>query len=50
LYQFVEKVIGENLAPKITGMLIDLPQEEIKLFIANYQKFEEFIKEAIQVL
>ena len=25
IYEFVEKIAGEEQAPKITGMLIDLP-------------------------
>lgn len=29
IYEYVEKIAGESKAPKITGMLIDLPLEEI---------------------
>jgi len=29
IYEYVEKFAGEDKAPKITGMLIDLPIEEI---------------------
>jgi len=29
IYEYVEKFVGETLTPKVTGMLIDLPIEEI---------------------
>ena len=30
IYDYVEKFVGEERAPKVTGMLIDLPIDEIK--------------------
>ena len=30
IYDFVEEIIGEVKAPKITGMLIDLPINDIQ--------------------
>jgi hypothetical protein len=33
IFDFVTKLKGNTFAPKITGMLIDLPHEEIKLFL-----------------
>ncbi len=30
IYEYVEKFVGDHRAPKITGMLIDLPIDEIK--------------------
>jgi len=38
------------MAPKITGMLIDLPIEEIKDYLINYSKFEVKVKEAVELL
>jgi hypothetical protein len=45
IYEFVEKITGDK-APKITGMLIDLPIEEIIQYLKDYSKFEEKITEA----
>jgi len=33
IYESVEKISGEDKAPKITGMLIDLPIEEIREYL-----------------
>jgi len=33
IYEFVEKIAGDEKAPKITGMLIDLPIEEIQQYL-----------------
>ena len=30
IFEFVNKITGEKIAPKITGMLIDLSIDEIK--------------------
>jgi len=38
IYEFVEKIAGEEKAPKITGMLIDLPIEEIRGYLSDYAK------------
>ena len=38
IYEYVEKIAGEDKAPKITGMLIDLPIEEIKGYVVNFGK------------
>jgi len=36
IYSHVEKLTGEEKAPKITGMLIDLPIEEIKDYLVDF--------------
>jgi len=46
----VEAIAGEENAPKITGMLIDLPMEEIKGYLQNYNKLQEKIAEAHSLL
>lgn len=46
IYEFVEKIAGEDKAPKITGMLIDLPLEEIQGYLRDFGKLEEKVKEA----
>jgi len=44
IYEYVEKISDENLAPKITGMLIDLPIEDIKAYLSNFSILEEKVK------
>ena len=46
IFEFVEKVAGDNYAPKITGMLIDLPIEEIRAYMQSFERFEEKVREA----
>ena len=50
IFEFVEKIAGEEKAPKITGMLIDLPIEEIRQYLQNYDKLEEKVREANNLL
>jgi hypothetical protein len=37
IYDFVEKQVGEEFAPKIVGMLIDLSLNDLYEFIATYE-------------
>jgi len=46
IFEYVEKIAGEQKAPKITGMLIDLPIEEIQAYLQDFSKLEEKVKEA----
>lgn len=50
IFEFVEKIAGEEKAPKITGMLIDLPLEEIVGYLKDYNKLEEKVREAMILL
>ena len=50
IYEYVEKIAGEDKAPKITGMLIDLPLNEISGFLVDYSKLQEKITEANSLL
>jgi hypothetical protein len=36
IYDYVKEFVGEALVPKITGMLIDLPIDEIKNYLYDY--------------
>jgi len=40
IYEFVEKIAGEEKAPKITGMLIDLPIGEIQAYLVDFGKLQ----------
>jgi hypothetical protein len=50
IFEHVEKIAGEDVAPKITGMLIDLPIEEIINYLKDYAKLEEKTREAQNLL
>ena len=50
IYPYVEEFVGENMAPKITGMLIDLPVEEIKNYLYDFVRLYFKIGEAVNLL
>lgn len=50
IFDFVTKLKGSALAPKITGMLIDLPLEETQHFLSNYAEFTKKVDEAARLL
>jgi len=50
IFEYVEKIAGEDNAPKITGMLIDLPTEEIKGYLVDFNRLVEKINEATNLL
>ena len=50
IYDFVHQQVGPERAPKVTGMLIDLPIEEIKNYMANYDMFTTKVNEANKLL
>ncbi len=50
IYEYVEAICGGCKAPKVTGMLIDLPIEEIGNYILNFGKLKELVAEAAALL
>jgi hypothetical protein len=50
IYEYVEKISGDDKAPKITGMLIDLPIQEIQAYLFDFNKLQFKINEANQLL
>ena len=50
IYEYVEKFVGEERAPKVTGMLIDLPTDEIKGYLYDFTKLHQKANEAVNVL
>ena len=50
IYEYVEKFVGEEKAPKITGMLIDLPIQEIKDYLYDFNKLSQKVYEAVTLL
>ena len=50
IYEYVKRIIGKDLAPKITGMLIDLSPVEIKNYLYDYFNLKQRIFEFRQIL
>jgi hypothetical protein len=50
IFPYVQSVCGPDLAPKITGMLIDLPITEIHAFMKDYYVMVERIRQAKDLL
>ena len=50
IYYEVEEIVGEEKAPKVTGMLIDLPLEEIKGYLYDHFKLKQKIILAEEIL
>lgn len=46
IFDFVQQLTGQELAPKVTGMLIDLSHQEIQLYLQNYTEFQRKVNEA----
>ena len=44
IYEYVEKIAGEALAPKITGMLIEMPIPEIQGYFTDYNELIAIVK------
>jgi len=50
IYKHVERLVGEKKAPKITGMLIDLPEIELNYSIIQWTEFEQKVMSALQMI
>lgn len=50
IYDYVQVLIGQEKAPKITGMLIELPVQQIKQYMSNYEALNLKVQEANQLL
>ncbi len=48
--EFVEKIAGSERTPRIIDVLINLPLDEIKAYLSDYNKFEQKIGEAVTLL
>merc|ERR1712113_76090 len=49
LYEFVHQLVGQN-APKVTGMLIDLPISDIQLIMQSYELFKTRVGQANELI
>jgi hypothetical protein len=50
IFEFVTKIVGPQFAPKITGMLIDLPIAEIQRYCTNFDLFQQRVQQAQTLL
>lgn len=46
IFEFILQMVGQDMAPKITGMLIDLPVPQIKQYLSSYHNLEMKVQEA----
>lgn len=50
IYEYVEMIVGNQKAPKITGMLIELPVPQIKQYLGSFEALQHRVMEADQLL
>lgn len=50
IYKHVQKLVGDQKAPKITGMLIDLPDAELNYSIHQWALFEQKVQSALALV
>jgi hypothetical protein len=43
IFDFVKKIAGEKVAPKITGMLIENHSSNLRRFMVDYDSFLQYI-------
>ena len=46
IYDYIEKLVGPETAPKITGMLIELPIHQIRAYLSSYDALVAKVNEA----
>ena len=49
LYDFITHIVGPK-APKVTGMLIDLPIDDIKLIMQDWSLLQTRVQQASELL
>jgi len=49
LYEYIQQLIGGK-APKVTGMLIDLPIDDIKLIMQDWSLLNTRVQQASELL
>lgn len=50
IYEYVLAIAGEKFAPKVTGMMIELPRDDKIAYLTSYQKFESKVEQAVKIL
>ena len=49
-YEFIDALIGAEKAPKVTGMLIELPIEDIKLIMQDFSLLQTRVQQASELI
>ena len=50
LYEFITHIVGPTKAPKVTGMLIDLPIDDVKLIMQDWSLLNTRVQQASDLL
>merc|ERR1712224_637280 len=50
IYEYITEIVGQQKAPKITGMLINLPLEQIRQLMRSYDVLVLKVQEANHLL
>lgn len=50
IFQYVEQLVGNEHAPKITGMIIDLPPAQLNQSVSQYASLKEKALSALELL
>lgn len=50
IYHPISELIGDDLAPKITGMIIDMPKADLTSAVGTYASLKEKISEGQELL
>lgn len=46
IFPFIKTLVASERVPKITGMLIELPVEQMRLYMGSYENLQSKVKEA----
>lgn len=50
IYDYVQMLCGSEKAPKVTGMLIELPIEQIKHYLSSFEFLQMRVAEAVNLI
>lgn len=50
IYDFVQIICGNADAPKVTGMLIELPYEQIRQYLDSFENLQIRVNEALELI
>ncbi len=50
IYGFVEKITGQLLAPRVTGMMIEIKPSELQQELRTYHSFHAKVIQAVEFL
>lgn len=50
IFPYISKMVPQDRVPRVTGMLIELPLEQIREYLSNYQVLTDMVGEAMQMI